>query len=94
MIGKGCRLVIQSSQHPFQVAHAFAQVFLSLDMQEKPYCTNGAHHTDRHIHIREYIHELKEMDCGVQQNIRTIAKQEKNPRLKYESTVPSWTNHN
>lgn len=50
MRGKGCRLVIQSSQHPFQVAHAFAQVFLSPDMQEKPYCTNGDHHTDRHVH--------------------------------------------
>lgn len=52
MRGKGCRIVIQSSQHPFRVAHAFAQVFLSLDMQEKPYCTNGDHHTDRPIHIK------------------------------------------
>lgn len=50
--GKGCRLVIQSSQNPSHVAHAFAQVFLSLDMQEKPYCTNGEHHKDRLIHIK------------------------------------------
>lgn len=94
----GVGFVTQSSQHPLWPAHECAQVFLSLDMQEKPYCTNRVRHAATHTGTRgkNFIkekHPLMENWKGRYGNkghaLDNCLRAKKKSKERTESTVPS-----